>query len=62
MYDADDPGYIGAMKLKTVTGFEAYDMRGKLDGQKDFADFVDKERGNHSYNDLTKLILNIIKT
>lgn len=61
LYDADDPGWTGAQELARETGFETYDVRGKLFGQKDFADVIDKERGNKSYRELKQRIERIIK-
>lgn len=61
LYDADDAGYKGSQNLAKYTNFETYDMRGKLDGQKDFADFVDSQRGNHSYEELVNTITQTIK-
>lgn len=56
LYDADDPGYESSMILQKLTGWEAYDMRGKLDGQKDFSDYKDTEKGNYSQKDLVNII------
>lgn len=62
MFDADDPGFTGSKKLADLTGFEFYDFRDKLGFDpdrnkiKDFADFVDKYRGNRNYSELKQVI------
>jgi hypothetical protein len=63
MYDADDAGYKGAKVLHDLStgAYEGRDVRGLLDGEKDFSDFVDSERGNHSYKELEDIILNLLQ-
>lgn len=61
LYDADDPGFKGSRTLSDQMGCEYEDMRGVLSGEKDFSDYVDQERGNHSLNDLRELICDICK-
>jgi hypothetical protein len=61
LYDADRAGYEGSHTLSDKTGFETYDMRNLLDGQKDFSDYVDTQRGNHSHSKLKDLIKSICK-
>lgn len=70
LYDADDAGWTGTQVLMDLTGFEGFDVRGHLGtwtdpkGElvqtKDFSDYVDSERGNHSYSELLNLINSII--
>lgn len=60
IYDADDPGYDGALMLSQLTGWEMVDVRGKLHGQKDIADMKDKTRGNMSYPEIKQTILSLI--
>lgn len=63
IYD-DDPngeGWRCAQTLAAETGFEAIDISGAFDGQKDIADYIDKQRGNHSYDELVNIIKQLIK-
>lgn len=60
LYDADDPGYISSKELAEQTGFETYDMRNQLGGQKDISDFIDAERGAHSYSQLYTILSSFI--
>lgn len=60
LYDADDPGWKATEKLMKETGWPGHDMRGRLNGEKDFSDFVDIERGGHSYEELYNVVKNII--
>lgn len=60
MHDADDAGAKTSEVLAGHLGCEWVDMRGKLDGQKDFSDFVDKYKGNHSYKELQTIINNLL--
>jgi hypothetical protein len=60
LYDADDPGWAGAQTMSSLTGWECFNTMGVLP-TKDFSDYVDTQRGGHSYNGLTELINKIIK-
>ena len=60
MYDADDAGYNASVKIAEHLDCEYRDMRNKLDGQKDFSDYIDKQKGKHSLNNLKNLISNEI--
>lgn len=54
MFDSDQPGYEYSEKLSGLTGWEYIDMRGKLRGKKDFAEYREK------YNDLCALLTKLI--
>lgn len=56
MHDADQAGAETSKVLAGHLGCEYRDMRGKLAGQKDFSDYVDKYKGNHSYKELNEII------
>jgi hypothetical protein len=61
VYDADDAGFNASVKCAMHLNGEYFDMRGKLDGQKDFSDYVDKQRGKHSYQELRSLLIENLK-
>lgn len=60
MYDADDPGFEASRKLNKETGWPYVDMRGKLEREKDFSDWIDPEKGGRSYDDLNYLVNSLI--
>lgn len=57
VYDADEPGFAAAKKTSTLLNIPFIDTRNKLHGNKDLADFVDKQRGNLPYEQLTEILL-----
>ena len=60
MYDSDEPGYLAGEALSQHLAIQNIDMRNKLEGNKDFSDYIDKYKGNHSYLELKTLIHNLI--
>ena len=61
MMDADDAGFRASRAAsQDIPDWEYVDMRGRLGRWKDFSDYVDTEKGNHSYNDLISLINNLL--
>ena len=58
MYDADNAGYLAGETLSSHINIPNVDTRHME--QKDFSDFIDKYKGDHSYNDLRTLIHNLI--
>lgn len=60
LYDADDAGYEGSKIMSELTLFEYIDVRGKLLGQKDFADIKDITKGNETYSTIRELIQDLI--
>lgn len=61
MYDTDAAGYLAGETLSAhLVDITNVDMREQLDGNKDFSDYIDRYKGNNSYNDLRTLIHNLI--
>jgi len=60
MYDADDAGYKASVSGATHLNCEYRDFRNRLSGNKDFSDYVDIKKGNHSLTELKDLILSTI--
>lgn len=63
IYDDDSTGegWKCAQILAAETGFKSLDVKGVFAGQKDIADYIDKQRGNYSYDELVNIIKHLIK-
>lgn len=61
MYDSDEAGYSGGEMISNHLSISNIDMRNKLNGQKDFSDYIDTQKGKHSYNELKTIINNNLK-
>lgn len=61
LLDADDAGFKASQDAsRELNGWEYVDMRGKLGRWKDFSDYIDTEKGNHSYEELVELLNRIL--
>lgn len=58
IYDADDAGYLAGETLSSHIGIPNVDARQMK--EKDFSDYIDKYKGNHSYPELRTKITNMI--
>jgi hypothetical protein len=61
MYDGDEPGFSAAKKTALLLNIPYIDTRNRLKGNKDLADFVDKQRGKRSYEELNSIFSKDLK-